>query len=318
MTNGSSIYPNSVIQKRMFMDFGFPVAALNLFKKSKDYKRIGFTPSESDAAFVNGMTKESYESDGKYKNNKLSRVAIKLIKLFGPHGFTNLRICPRCQNPFMFFTDSIGKLDLKKLHHLYVSDPIPSEYDMNLASKYEYLKNKYEAGKPDELDCPFCGHNVYFKHSFMEMQSVIKFPTAPAVSKVYYDYGNTYSETEHIVTLGYSFPPDDLIENIFLETMKVRKDDNDDMKLSYVGFEADPELSRKTWYRFKEVYNYFERKYYENKHRGKDDESNTDKTFLESLGNLRKAFKTDSIRFNFSGFPNILKRTSIVDIVNFG
>ncbi len=85
-----------------------------------------------------------------------------------------------------------------------VSDPIPSEYDLKYASENKILKEKYESGKPDELDCPFCGYNVYFKNSFMEIQSVIKFPQPAAVSKVYYDYGNAFGEAEHLVSLGYS------------------------------------------------------------------------------------------------------------------
>lgn len=296
-----------------------PIGATNLLQKKSNNKTIGFTPSESDVSFINGMTKESYVPNEKYNNDKLSRVVIKIVKLFGPHGFINLRICPRCQNPFMYLAIKFGEFNLNSLHELFISDPIPSEYDMDLACKHEYLKDKYEAGKPDELDCPFCGHNLYFNHSFMEIQSVIKFPQHPAVSKIYYDYGNTFGETEHIVALGYSFPLDDIIENTFLETMKVRKDGYKDMKLSYVGFNTDPELNRKTWYGFKEVDNYFERKYHENRNDDKDGNAAKGyKTFLGSLDNLRKKFKVDNnIRFNFMGFPNILSRTSVGDIVNF-
>ena len=159
--NGS-IYPNTNanIKKRLYMDFGMPLGAVNFTieaesENNKAIKSIGFTPSENEASFVNSMTKESFDPYDKYSGGKLSRVAIKLIKLFGPHGFINLRICPRCQNPFMFFNKRIGKFNLNNLHELFVSDPIPSEYDLKYASKNKILKEKYESGKPDELDCPF-------------------------------------------------------------------------------------------------------------------------------------------------------------------
>ena len=322
--NGS-IYPNTNanIKKRLYMDFGMPLGAVNFTieaesENNKAIKSIGFTPSENEASFVNSMTKESFDPYDKYSGGKLSRVAIKLIKLFGPHGFINLRICPRCQNPFMFFNKRIGKFNLNNLHELFVSDPIPSEYDLKYASKNKILKKKYESGKPDELDCPFCEHNVYFKNSFMEIQSIIKFPQPPAVSKVYYDYGNAFGEAEHLVSLGYSFPDDDVIENIFLDTMRIKisnKQDANDIRITYVGFKTDSALNRKTWYGFNEVCEYFERKYYETKKCG--DYYEDLKVFLRSLDNLGRSFKRENIRFNFFGFPNILEKTTVEDIVNF-
>ncbi len=95
------------------------------------------------------------------------------------------------------------------------------------------------------------------------------------------------------------------------------KDDNSDnsVKITYVGFKADVTLNRKTWYGFNEVCGYFERKYYENKKCG--DYYEDSKVFLRSLDNLRKSFKTKNIRFNFSGFPNILEKTTVEDIINF-
>ena len=270
LLNGSIYHNTNVnIQKRLYMDFGMSLGAVNFNIEAESEKRtIGFTPSENEASFANSMTKESFGPYGKYSGDKLSRVAIKLVKLFGPHGFINLRICPRCQNPFMFFNEKIGKFNLNNLHELFVSDPIPSKYDLECASKNEILIKKYESGKPDELDCPFCGHNVYFKNSFMEIQSIIKFPQPPAVSKVYYDYGNAFGEAEHLVALGYSFPDDDVIENIFLDTMRIKRSNEknaNDIKITYVGFNQDAALNRKIWYGFNEVCEYFERKYYENK-----------------------------------------------------
>jgi hypothetical protein len=308
------------IKKRIYIDFGIPIPAVKLYKDNYcEYIDAGFTTSESIVSYVNNLSKESIS--GKYKNLKFSSVFLKLVKLYGVHGFFNMRICPRCQNVFMVFTEDFSKFNLEKLYDIFLSDPIPSEYDIKEAAKHRILKKKYEIGKPDELDCPACRHNVYFHHSFLGIQTIIKFPQPHSVSKIYYDYADFYADVRHVISIGYSFPEDDIVENVFLKTMEITaknksKSDsasgldfnspNDDIrykKLTYITYKNDAELQRRAWYSFNETQAYFEKK--------------KDEKFLKELKNLGKIFKEKNIRFNFSGFPDILDKIEIKDIVKF-
>jgi len=93
--------------KKIYMDFGIPFAGIKLSGEHADTGVYSF--GEDSAFLINAFTKDSYE---KYDDVK-SKILIKIMKLFVPHGLLNIRICPRCQNSFFIFPEDLRNLNFK-------------------------------------------------------------------------------------------------------------------------------------------------------------------------------------------------------------
>lgn len=281
--------------KKVYVDFGVPFAGIAL---SGDHVGTPVYSFSEDAAFlINAFTKDSYT---KYPDVK-SKLLVKVIKLFVPHGLLNIRICPRCQNGFLIFPENIGELQFKDIANLFTSDPIPSGYDLQFIcnGKYVPILRKYLNGLPDEIDCPSCAHPVYFEHSFLEIQSILKNEKPATINKIQFDYGDFFSRANHIVSIGYSFPKDDIINSVFLKNMKIRQDDlGGDCKLTYVG-SPNPLYPGNAWYGYNQLGNPVK-----------------DEMLKSTINVVKSIFKEENMRFNFSGFPDILRQMNVKNILN--
>ncbi len=286
--------------KKVYMDFGFPFAGIKLSGEHMESAVYSF--SEDAAFLINAFTKDSYTD--KYTDVK-SKILVKIIKLFVPHGLCNIRICPRCQNGFFIFPETLGKMDFRDIAHLFCSDPMPSEADMDFIKKtgYKRVKPKYLKGLPDELDCPMCDHPVYFSNSFMEIQSIIKPEKPSAMNKIHFDYGDFFSQAKHVVSLGYSFPKDDVMNSVHLKTMRIQQkksNPDDNPRATAILFSRNRDLLSKPWYTVKETLKIL---------------GATDSGTRETINVLRTFFTEDKIRLNFMGFPSVLDNLELKDIL---
>jgi len=291
--------------KKIYMDLDLPLPMIKM-SNPKDSPVSEFSTSESTACLINSLTKKS--DNGKYGSAMPSKFLLKIIKLFAPHGLYNLRICSRCQNAFIVLPESFDKMELVDLHKIFLLDPIPCEYDLEQVKNYPRLEEKYKDAKPDEIDCPVCGHPTRFRETYMEIQSILKSSKPPIMSKIYYDYGDLYSKADHIISIGYSFPRDDILENLFLDTMKIKTKTDNEKKPSeakFTSIDKIPELGNKKWFTFDETMKFYQSNFTKYKQN------------IESLELLNKYYPKRSMRFNFMGFPDILKHVSIEEIVNF-
>jgi len=291
--------------KKIYMDLDLPLPMIKM-SNPKDSSVSEFSTSESTACLINSLTKKS--DSGKYGSAMPSKFLLKIIKLFAPHGLYNLRICSRCQNAFIVLPESFDEMELLDLHKIFLLDPIPCEYDLEQVKNYPSLEEKYKNAKPDEIDCPVCGHPTRFRETYMEIQSILKSSKPPIMSKIYYDYGDFYSKADHIISIGYSFPRDDILENLFLDTMKIKTKTDSKEKPSeakFTSIDKIPELEYKKWCTFDETMKFYKSDFTKYKQS------------IESLELLNKYYPKSSMRFNFMGFPDILKHVSIEEIVNF-
>lgn len=290
---------NGVCNK-IYADFGVPMPRIRLTDPKMD--DIDFALSEDVAVMINGFTYDSY-----YKNtygDVKSKLLIKIIKLFIPHGLFNLRICPRCQNVFIIFSESFGNIQLSNIHDLFVSDPLPSGYDLAFLSKYKkYPKiiEAYNNGTPDELDCPICKHPTSFEDTFMEIQSLFKTEKPGMINKIHYDAAENFSKAKHIISIGYAFPHDDISNSILYRTMRIRKEKAGFPKLTYIGYSSLNSLRDKTWYKLKEV--------------EERNASSQDAYLSKTLDEIKSIFKDDDIRLSFLGFPDILEKVSVKEML---
>lgn len=291
---------------RIYMDFGYSIPGVKLSGQFDGASIFLF--GEETAFWVNSVTADSYDSAKSYDDVK-SKFLVSALKAFSPHGLCNMRICPRCQNGLFIYPDDMGKIDfMKDIKNLYTSDPVPSLYDLEFVSQniQKQVYNAYIKGLPDELKCPICNSTVYFEHSFMEIQSILKQDKPWSMSKIYFDYGVFFQETKHFISLGYSFPSDDMINSVYLSAMRIDPETgktDKDLCATLVDHSTDPVLLKKTWHPASIVneYNGFP----------------TDKRekLLTTLRNVTRMVSEENIRISFHAFPGILDITTLDDLL---
>ncbi len=273
---------------QVYVDFSIP---LPLIKFNKE--QILYSFSKESSFIINNFSKE---------RKRQCSLTTKVIRLFLPHGLFNIRICPRCKTAFMFFPKDIGKFEMEDLDEIFLLDPIPSEYDMEKSHNFKVVESSYSDGEPDKIHCPSCKHETYFTDSFMEIQSILKPTNTTIVNKIQFDYANFFGNADHIIALGYSFPKDDMINNYQIKIMSVQKGELNLPKITVINY--DRGLQDKVWYKdIKFLKNYFLHK------------ENTWQ--LQTLESLQKLTESKKVRINYMGFPNVLNKVSLEDILNF-
>ena len=264
---------------RLYVDFGFPFPMRKFSTNS-----ILFSFSEETVFNVNLLT-----NDHPYS----SRIISKTMKLFIPHGLVNMRICPRCQTPFIFWVKDISKIEFEDLFLLFLPDPIPNKEDLKLSKDYEIIRVSYKDGRPDKLLCPLCEHDTYFHHSFMEIQSILKPRVNFLLNKIYFEYANFFGTSQHIISVGYSFPKDDLINNYHLKIMSIQEGELKKPKITAILYDKD--LQNKIWYKDPK-------------------EIKTSNEYILNTINSIKALSQE-FRVSFLGFPN--DKIKLEDLLNF-
>jgi hypothetical protein len=289
------------ICKKIYVDFGLPIPGIKLANDRFDKTVYSFS---EDAAFIINEFTSDFQK--KYKSlDCKSKILVKLAKLFFPHGLFNIRICPRCQNAFFVFQENMNTLSLSRLGSFMTSDPIPSKEDMNFVlneKNFSKIRDKYRQGTPDELDCPLCEHPVSFEHSFLEIQSVLKQNKPWSVAKIQYDYGDFFSMAEHIIAIGYSFPHDDLTENIFLQTLRINKAIIRP-KVTIIDFNDALQKRCAGWCSVEKVRTVI------------GNERDKFRTILNTMDAATQSFGELNIRLRFEGFPKVMKFTTLGEIL---
>lgn len=261
---------------RLYVDFGFPFPIVSL----KQQSWANFSYSEEVGNITNDLTVEK-----PYHSKLISRVT----KLFAPHGFINLRQCPRCHNPFMFFGHEAKDITCENLYHIFVADPIPCADCLQIIDVFQH-KESYKNGKPDEIKCPRCEHYTYFIDSCMEIQSILKSQHTSVLQKIQYDYADFYGKAKEIFSFGYSFPDDDIVNNYFLDLMSVQYGTYNDKNFKIINYSKNEELLKSRWISLEQL----NKEYL-------DDHINV------LVNNVEKLSK--DVVFNFAGFPAYLDDT---------
>ena len=275
----------------VYIDMGMPISICNLSNGN-----MSFSFAEETASSVNIIARE---------HPYVSKYITRIIKLFPIHGQFNIRICPRCQNPFMFIPDSIGNIALSNLYRNFVIDPLPNEEDFNFYRDYKLSEEAYFIGEPDYLKCPRCNYNTYFKDSYLEIQSILKPRIDNVLNKIYFEYADFFGNSDHIISIGYSFPRDDFVENYHLKIMSIKGDRVNRPNISVILYNKS--MQDKEWYSLNEAEKRLKSNY----------EDNADN--LETINVLKKITNKNKVRISFMGFPGILKRVgkNINEIMEF-
>lgn len=229
------------------------------------------------------------------QNNKLQS-----IKFFTIHGLFNLRACPKCSSVFMIYPKRQRDLNIPDdLYDLFLVDPLPSEIDFKHYKKYPILKdNLNKSGRLDEIDCPFCNAPTTFKDTMLDVQIMFNGESNYFSKKALLDFATIFSNANHIISLGYSFPDDDVKEMFILKAFKDIKSDYK-QKLSLVLY--DKNFGAQKWLSVKDI-----------------SSLKVDESIKRSVNNAVKLFNVENIRISFQGVPKVFfSDKKGVDILEF-
>lgn len=266
--------------KRVYVSYGAPFL---IFKMSGGEK-VGYIIEEDAAFFTNLMSQEK----------KKASLFTQLVKFFPAHGLMNLRVCPRCQNVFLIFPGDIGKLSLESLEDIFLLDPLPCDQDLKIIKEKHFERYTIaDSWLPSQVNCPVCGSYTFFFDTFMLIQSILKTEDSPLMRKVYYDYADMASKAEHVIFIGYSFPDDDIVHLLSLLTMKTGV--SRERKLTLI---LKNNHYNQIWYSLEKITN------------------EVDERTKKILQNAEVIAKKENIRVSFLGFPEILEKRDVKDILN--
>lgn len=127
-------------------------------------------------------------------------------KFFYPHGNVNFRECPNCGKLNISFGNEWGYLSKT----LFVHNPFPDKFSSNYSPR-NTEKPDFDEGLQDVQECNFCGNLLHTENVSMVPQSAFKGRHAPFIEEIQRDMKTCVEKAKHIVLLGYSLPPDDII-----------------------------------------------------------------------------------------------------------
>ncbi len=268
-------------EHRLWIDLGFEGRMLYLFGERKE------TYLFSEATY--------------YAFKKMEKVKYESFKFLFPHGAFNIRICPKCGEAFLILPFSMSVENFREenlpfiIRSLYLSDPFPFMSDLKFIFEENcslLLEEAILRGIPDRILCPYCNTTTTFEDTFLDIQTVFKHKAWFLPVKLFYEHGRLFSEADHVITLGYSFPEDDLLNFFIFKLMETTgKPEVRDKFLTILTKEAGWSLERK-WLFYKNV------------------KSSSEGYF--------KIFSKDNVRKNGHGIPDVFKYLSPEDIVRWG
>jgi len=149
-------------------------------------------------------------NDPEHTCDRISRLG----KFYFPHGCCCWRECPNCGKLTVHLGDEWGY----RSKSLFPATLIPSLKRSENRSKEEEQAD--ERGIPDGVQCAYCGTITRTQDIPMIMQSSFKGNYPPFLEEIHRDLKVCLENTNHIVLMGYSLPPDDVVWRSILATRK--------------------------------------------------------------------------------------------------
>jgi len=146
-----------------------------------------------------------------------------LTQVLFPHGTYNLRYCSNCRNLVFPIPYDISETNFGTLlsHTFSLVDPLPSERDLEILKKRISLKK--DLVPSDYVKCPYCGTYTNFRDTFMLEQSKIKTNRPSYAEILLHKFFYEFLDADVNIVIGYSFPPDDMLNNYYLKSILLNK-----------------------------------------------------------------------------------------------
>lgn len=161
------------------------------------------------------------------------------VKLYFPHGMSNLKICPCCGKTTLYQ----GNLLADASESLF-----PPFFFKSLSWGCEPTgavpgsdgggeSDKWKHGELDYIQCQNCGRAIRMCDTEMVMQSGLKSSPSYCLQRIAHNVDNAVMNARHIVLMGYSLPPDDGAWIAELQSRTTRQNDN--IRCSVVDYVED-------------------------------------------------------------------------------
>ena len=142
----------------------------------------------------------------------------RIGKFYLPHGCFAWRDCPNCGHVTSFQPGKWSPYS-PDIYPPTIIKGINPELSA-FATKKE--KEAYKAGQYDAVQCSYCGQMTYMRDTPLILQTSFKGAHPFYIEGIQTDMRVCLENTRHIVLLGYSLPPDDIIYKSMLAARKNR------------------------------------------------------------------------------------------------
>lgn len=152
-------------------------------------------------------------NDPKYRSNR----RVRLGKLYMPHGCLSWRDCPNCGRVTMCLGDEWRPDSETLLPPAVIAIP-----GANHEPRHSVEEKAREGGRYDAVQCSYCGEMTYMRDTPLILQSNFKRGHPSYLEEIQRDMRVCLENTQHVVLLGCSLPPDDVIYRVTLSARRAR------------------------------------------------------------------------------------------------
>ena len=138
---------------------------------------------------------------------------IRVTKFLLPHGCICWRECPNCGKLSSYLGNSWAVASKTLIPPPPLRAFLPQGEDQSDGTLEE--KHRWDEGAVDARECVHCGTLTYTQHTPTLMQSNLKVPPPSFIQEIQRDLRVLVTNAKHVVLLGYSLPPDDVIYRAF-------------------------------------------------------------------------------------------------------
>ncbi|MEO3946221.1 hypothetical protein [Gorillibacterium sp. CAU 1737] len=228
------------------------------------------------------------------KEHRKTRI-VRVGKFYFPHGCSGWRECPNCGKLTMYLGSKWG-IDEKSLFPPHILELFNFGFEKKSIEEAEAFNN----GIYDALQCAFCGTITEIKHTPLVMQSNFKGEHPSFVEEIQRDMRVSLEGARHIILMGYSLPPDDVIYRSLLAARKNREIQDGRLYCTVIGFHKDAENK---WYtKDCDLENFIEKI--------------GDHSFVRAIKSAIDIFGIENVRAYGAGIPSVFinRDTNEVDI----
>ena len=200
---------------QIYHDLGHSVPSVRIGSKRRGLPRLAMT--ESAVQRINDPDHGATDR-------------IRLSKFLFPHGCINWRECPDCGKLSSFLSDS-WEIDSPTLFPVPPLKGFAKQIEIRLRLNKE--REEFRQGAVDARACVHCGTLTYLHHTQIVLQSNFKSNPPPFIEEIQRDLRVVVQNSNHIIFMGYSIPPDDVDYRAFFATRRQR-DSSKKVKCSLV------------------------------------------------------------------------------------
>ena len=265
---------------------GAPARRIQIFNDLGQFVAAERTEADGNTQFPWFPMNETAVQRLNEKSDRTGEV-IRISKFLFPHGCVCWRECPDC-GKLSSYMGSEWRADSSTL---IPPPPLRAFTDgVDFQRRGDRETKEWDKGAVDARECVYCGTMTYAHHTQTIMPTNFKQAPPPVLEEIQRDMRVVVQNADHIVLMGYSLPPDDVLYRAFFAARQQRGSDIQ-VKCTVVGLDSD-EQDNQCWLGPLEWSARMERR----------QKSDPPRSTLEAARDL---FGKENVRFYGGGVPNV-------------